>query len=66
MIQERFDGPTPAGGTYMIITYMDVNHNFATKEQATNFELVEYDAKGEPVLRTYGELTPQGAKANGQ
>ncbi len=46
MTVERRDGPTPSGGAYSE-AYVDVNGRVV--------EIVEYDASGDAIARTYGE-----------
>lgn len=58
MVERRVDGPTPNGGAYTVITYYDIEHKRVDEEVATHAELVEFDANGEQVLRTYVELEP--------
>lgn len=53
---ERVDGATPNGGTYSIIYYQDAAGEPVDKEQATQCEIVEFDADDEEVARTYGEI----------
>lgn len=48
----RVDGPTPNGGTYMIIAEYDENG-------VRRAEITEYDGKDKPIFRTYGTLTPR-------
>lgn len=46
---QRVEGPTPNGGTYMIIARHRRGNN-------TRVEITEYDENDEPVFRTYGRL----------
>ena len=46
---ERVDGPTPNGGAYAVGYYDETGHLI---------EVVEYDADGEQIFRTYNETPP--------
>lgn len=50
---ERSDGPTPNGGAYAIAYFADARGNPCVKADARSMEIVEYDADGEAVHRTY-------------
>ncbi len=60
MTSEQREGPTPNGGVRSVIYYQADDGSPAEKEQATACEIIEYDADGEVVNRTYGTLTPRG------
>jgi hypothetical protein len=49
--EERVDGPTPNGGAYSIAYFRDAEGNPCQKAGAA--EIVEFDAKGEAVHRSY-------------
>ena len=53
---ERAEGPTPRGGAYSIIFYLDENHALTTKDVATHFEIAEYDADGRSFFHTSGMI----------
>lgn len=55
---ERFEGPTPNGGVASEIFYQDESGQPVPKELATRCEIVELDADGNQVARTYGTLSP--------
>ena len=50
---DRVDGETPNGGTYSIMNYQDAEGNPTTKAKAVAAYVVEYNAKDEPIFRTY-------------
>lgn len=60
----RSDGPTPNGGAYAIITFLDMDDNLADQAVADKFELVEYDALNSQVFRTYGLMSHSSATPN--
>ena len=51
--QERCDEPTPNGGIYSILTYLNERHDIVEKDQATKAIIVEYNEKDEGIFRTY-------------
>ena len=53
---ERTEGPTPNGGSYAI-AYFSRDRIPVDKSVATEVEIVEHDAQGGVVFRTYGKLT---------
>ncbi len=57
--QEEREGPTPNGGARSVAYYRDDAGNPAEKAEATQVEIVEYDAEGKAVWRTYGRLGPE-------
>jgi hypothetical protein len=59
MTTKRLAGPTPRGGAYSVIHFMDIDHNDAEEKDATHVEIVEYDKDGEQLWRTYGEIKPK-------
>lgn len=61
----RKDGPTPNGGTYSVVYFLDDSGELVDEAEATNVELVEFDAEGSQVFRTYGQLTPQPVTEGG-
>jgi len=56
IISEKRDGPTPNGGDYSIIYYLDKDGNSTTKKKASSIEIIEFDDKGQEIFRTYGDL----------
>lgn len=56
MTKERFDGPTPHGGTYTMIYYLDGKRALTDKGKAVAAEIVEFDANDNQVWRTYMEI----------
>ncbi len=58
---KKDDSPTPAGGVRSEMFYMDDKGNPADESVATRCEIVEYDADGKAIQRTYGTLTPPKA-----
>lgn len=54
--QQRINGPTENGGAYAIAFYLTAQGLPASKEVAEAVELVEYDARGEQIARTYATL----------
>jgi hypothetical protein len=55
-MSERRDGPTPAGGAYSVIQYRDAAGGRAPKSAAVACEVLEFDAEGTCVARTYAAL----------
>ena len=53
---ERRDGPTPNGGAYSIVYYLDDGGNPAGKDEASSTEIAEFDSEGNEIFRTYGNL----------
>lgn len=58
MSDRRVDGPTPNGGAYSVITFLDRDGAPVAEGKAIKFELVEFDQEGEGFLHTYGTLFP--------
>jgi len=58
LTSESQDGPTPNGGVRSTAYYTDDAGRPCPKDDATQLEIVEYDAAGQAVFRTYGQLTP--------
>lgn len=56
MNSERIDGPTPAGGTYCVAYFFDAAHHSVPRSKATGAEVIEYNAQGEQIARTYAEF----------
>jgi hypothetical protein len=56
LTSERHDGPTPAGGVASVAYWQDANGNATTKELAVAAEIVELDAGGNIIARTYAEI----------
>ena len=52
------EGPTPNGGVRAEIRFRDEAGDPADEAVATRAEVVEYDAAGREVARTYADLTP--------
>lgn len=55
---ERIEGPTSNGGVASMIHYQDDDGQPVPRDHATRCEIVELDAEGDHVGRTYGSLTP--------
>jgi len=53
---KQVDGKTPNGGVRSIAYYQDAEGNAANETEATHAEVVELDAEGETIQRTYAEL----------
>lgn len=53
---ERAEGPTPRGGAYSIIFYLDDDFHLTTKDVATHFEIEEYNTDGQSFFHTRGQL----------
>jgi len=54
--QERIEGPTPNGGAYAIMYFMDDNGDPCAEDRAARAEIVEYDQDGNGIFRTYGSF----------
>jgi hypothetical protein len=57
MTEERTEGPTPNGGAYAIAYFQDADGQPVTKDKAVKVEIVEFDASGKAIWRTYGEIS---------
>jgi hypothetical protein len=53
---ERREGPTPNGGAYSEIIYLDDNMNLVDKTEATQAEILEYNDANQVIQRTYGRI----------
>jgi uncharacterized protein RhaS with RHS repeats len=49
-------GPTPNGGVASEVLFSDADGNLVDKEQAAHAEVIEYDASGEVIKRTYATI----------
>lgn len=49
-------GPTPNGGVASEVLFSDADGNLVEQEQATHAEVIEYDASGEVIKRTYATI----------
>lgn len=56
MTEERTEGPTPHGGAYAIAYFQNKDGQPTIKERAAKVEIVEFDAGGNVVWRTYGTM----------
>lgn len=56
---------TPRGGVRSEAYYMDDEGGAVPKSKATRMEIVEFDAKGEVLHRTYGYLNRGGKASEG-
>lgn len=54
----RIEGPTPNGGAYSVIVYLNIDFQPVEEIEATHAEITEYDQNGLVILRTYAELQP--------
>lgn len=52
-VEERIDGPTPAGADYVLARFSRDGQP-ADKGAATAVEIIEYAADGREIQRTYG------------
>ncbi len=52
--KEDHEGPTPNGGVRSTIYYQGADGQPADRDAATRCVIVEYDAQGEEIQRTYG------------
>lgn len=51
--EQRIDRPTPNGGVASIAYFLDDNRQSVPRSRATAAEIVEVDADGNQVFRTY-------------
>lgn len=58
--QRTVDEPTPNGGVRSVAYFRDDEGNPAEEAEATRVEIVEYDAAGKVLQRTYGTLDREG------
>ena len=54
MTSERREGPTPNGGVASVAYYTDESGVLVDKSRASRVEIVELDATGNEIHRTYG------------
>lgn len=52
--QERINGSTPHGGSYLVAYFRDATGSPCVKEKAKTIEIVEYASDDSPLFRTYG------------
>lgn len=53
---ETVEGPTPNGGVRAEVHYLDAANEPVDKEEAVACEVVEFDAEGQVIQRTYASL----------
>jgi hypothetical protein len=53
---KRMEGPTPAGGEYGVVYFLNDAGEPADEAVATRFEFIEYDTNGDHVERSYGTI----------
>jgi hypothetical protein len=59
MATERtIEGPTPNGGVRSTAYFLDEHNKPVEQAQATRVEIVEFDASGQEIHRTYGIKEP--------
>jgi hypothetical protein len=56
--EERRPGPTPCGGAESVVFWQDAAGNPAPRSAAVAGEVVELDAAGREIARTYFERPP--------
>lgn len=59
MAFETRSGPTPNGGVKSTAVYLDDSGVECPKADATQVRIVEYDAAGNAIFTTYGNLPPK-------
>jgi hypothetical protein len=52
--RSSIDSPTPNGGVRSVAYFKDSDGEPADESVATRIEIVEYDADGKEIARTYG------------
>lgn len=52
----RLDGPTPAGGAYAVLTYLDDDGLASPRSRATRMRIEEFDDDGAQLLVTVGTI----------
>ncbi len=50
---ERIDGPTPAGGSYAVVWFLDESGSPCEKKHAEHVQIEEYDEDHHSIARTY-------------
>ncbi len=63
---EEIIGLTPNGGVKSVAYYTDARGKPCDKAAAVRMEIVELDAEGKPIFRTYGTCVPEGGGAGGE
>lgn len=61
---ERFNGPTPNGGSYMLVSYFDVNKSPVDKNNATIINIKEFDDNDIELMETWGTTSRQKLNTN--
>jgi hypothetical protein len=61
---DRVTGPTPNGGVASEIFYRDKDGEGCGPEEAATCEIVEYDADGHVIFRTYGRCNARRLKGD--
>lgn len=59
---KRVDEATPNGGAYSVGYYKGSNGKPCKEADAVACEIVEYNADGQPIARTYGRMKQSDAK----
>jgi len=60
LTSQRIDGPTPHGGVASVANFMDADGRPADKSKAVKVEILELDAAGNSIHRTYADLRGRG------
>src|SRR5690606_28463205 len=58
--RETREGPTPSGGARSTISYQPAAGQPEDKAKAVRAEIIEFDAQGNQIARTYAKLEPKG------
>jgi len=65
MTERRVPGPTPAGGAYGIVRYLDAEGQPAAAAEAVTLQFDEYDAEGNLIASTSGALAGDAESGEG-
>ena len=60
--KKRHDGPTPNGGAYSELYFMDKNFKIVDESIATHCVIRECDKNGKLIHETFGLVNPKGEK----
>ena len=54
--KRRLKGPTPHGGEYAEIYFLNAEHDMVDETAATEFIIIEFDETGREIVTTRGKM----------